>query len=74
MKRRTTILGVCAVISLGAAGLAAAHSRPPVHVGKPSVTPPPWSPGGDLGHGEGHGKGHGKGHGHGHGHGHGNES
>ena len=60
MKRRTTVLAICALMSLGAAGLAAAHGRPPGPHGKPSTTPPP----GGHGHHH-HDHGHHKGPGHG---------
>ena len=61
---RAVVIFIVAVLSLGAAGFAAAHGRPDGSHGKPSTTPPPWSHGG--GHGHGDGDGHGDAHGHGH--------
>jgi hypothetical protein len=43
LHRRTAILSIVAVLSLSAAGYAAANGRPPGGHGKPSTTPPPWS-------------------------------
>jgi hypothetical protein len=77
MKGRTTVLSTVAALTLGVAGFAAAHGRPPDSHGKPSTTPPPWSHGHhghDKGgeHGRGHDGEHGRGHDQGHppGHGH----
>ena len=65
LKSRTAVLTIVAVISLGAAGYAAANGHVPAQHGKPSVTPPPWSHGHHYGDGQGDGHGLGRdGHGH----------
>ena len=56
LKSRTAVLSIVAVISLGAAGYAAASARVPGQHGKPSVTPPPWSHGHGFGAGQGLGR------------------
>ena len=60
MKRRTAVISIIAALSLGAAGISAAHGRDPGTSGKPSVTPPPWSHGHGDGNGDNHGQGGGK--------------
>jgi hypothetical protein len=53
LHKRPAILSIVAVLSLSAAGYAAASGRPPGGHGRPSTTPPPWS------HGHGQGDSHG---------------
>jgi hypothetical protein len=48
MKRKSAAISIVAVMSLAAAGYAAAQGRPPGSHGKPSTTPPAWSNGGGV--------------------------
>jgi hypothetical protein len=69
---KTAAVTVAAVLSLGGAAYACTDSGRAFGIwghGKPSVTPPPWSHGGN-GNGHDQGWGQGRGHDGGHGHGH----
>jgi hypothetical protein len=58
MKRRTAAVTIAALLSLSAAGYAAAGGRFEPSHGRPSTTPPPWSNGAGHGKaGEPHGQG-----------------